>query len=72
MTKEMEKNALNQDELEQASGGYIVDRGFWRDYWVVKDQVISEGTYNEWLKQKAQGNGPFSEYDKLKKRVLGY
>ena len=31
-----------------------------------------KGTYNEWLKQKAQGNGPFSEYDKLKKRVLGY
>ena len=76
---------LNLNEMEMANGGYIVDRGFWRNYWVVldwngdirancflkidanrhaeeegvRDQVISEAQYNEWLELKKQGKRPF-------------
>lgn len=52
MTKEMEKNALNQDELEQASGGYIVDRGFWRDYWVADERTGKTLNGSVWIEEE--------------------
>ncbi len=27
---------LTPDQMEDVAGGYIVDRGFWHDYWVVR------------------------------------
>jgi len=85
--KEMDTNMkeLNLNEMEMADGGYIVDRGFWHDYWVVSDwdgkiiysaflkhdariaadvnrtseKVISEATYNDWMAQREQQEGPF-------------
>ena len=29
---------LNVNEMDQVAGGYIVDRGFWYDYWIVDDR----------------------------------
>ena len=34
---EMEDKKLTLDETMEENGGYIVDRGFWYDYWIVND-----------------------------------
>ena len=34
---EMEDKKLTLDEMKEADGGYIVDRGFWSRYWIVSD-----------------------------------
>ena len=36
-TMEMENVNLTKEELSEANGGYIVDRGFWSRYWIVSD-----------------------------------
>jgi len=35
--EELKKEELNVEELEDANGGLIVDRGFWSRYWIVSD-----------------------------------
>ena len=34
---DMEKMEMTQDDMMEANGGYIVDRGFWSRYWIVSD-----------------------------------
>ena len=34
---ELEKKELTQGQMDEGKGGLIVDRGFWRNYWLVND-----------------------------------
>ena len=34
---ERDLKELNEEELKDANGGWIVDRGFWSRYWIVSD-----------------------------------